>query len=178
MSDSKKLVEQICHSHMDFLELWNTGMYLTWRWWVMLAMTVLPWIVWLFIRKKESTHRLLYAGLFVAFVALFLDMLGVILDIWVYPVLLFPILPECTPYNFTVLPVVTMLFLQYFPKTNRYVKALVYAALGAFVFQPLMQWAGLYQNDEWRDWYSFPILFLLYLAANWLAQRKRFEPIV
>ena len=177
MSDSKKLIEQICHHHMDFYELWNSGMYLTWRWWLLAAMTVLPWVVWLFIRKKESTHRLLYAALFIAFVALALDMLGVILDIWSYPVLLFPILPECSPYNFTVLPVVTMLFLQYRPKARPVIKALIYATLGAFVFQPLMEWAGLYATDEWRDWYSFPILFAMYLCAHWLAARGRFEKL-
>jgi hypothetical protein len=175
--DSKKLVESICHHHMDFFQLWNTGMYLTWRWWLVVAMTVVPWVVWFFIRKRESTHRLLYAGLFVAFLALFLDMLGVIADVWSYPVLLFPILPECSPYNFTILPVVTMVFLQYCPNRNRYLKALVYAALGAFGFQPLMEWAGLYLNDEWRDWYSFPILYLFYLAADWLAGRETFEKL-
>lgn len=177
MADSKKLIEQICHHHMDFCELWRSGMYLTWRWWVVVALTVVPWVVWIVIRKKDSTHRLLYAGMFVAFFGFVFDMLGVITDIWSYPVLLLPILPECSPYNFTILPVVTMLFLQYCPKVKPWIKALAYAAFGAFIFQPLMEWAGLYANDEWRDWYSFPILFGIYLVANFLAARRWFEPL-
>lgn len=71
-----------------------------------------------------------------------------------------------------------MLLIQYFPRINAAFKALIYAVARAFIYQPLMEWAGLYMNDEWKDWYSFPILFALFLVARWLATRKQFEPVV
>jgi len=65
--------------------------------------------------------------------------------------------------------------LQFFPKIKPVYKALICAAAGSFIFQPLMEWMGLYANDEWKDFYSFPILFAMYLLANYAATRRKFE---
>ena len=177
MTDVKNAVEQLYALHKKFLELWKSEMFLTWRWWLAVALFILPWVVWIIIRKEESTYRLLFPGLFIILFSLIFDLIGVTLDVWYYPVKIFPILPQSEPFNFSVLPVVTLLFIQYFPKVKAIYKALIYAIAGSFIFQPLMEWIGLYANDEWKNYYSFPILMVMYLTANWLATRKNFKPL-
>lgn len=172
-----ELYNKLRDVYFEYYQLWKSEMFLTWRWWISLAIVVVPWTVWIILRKKGSTYRLLFAGFFVLIVSSFLDMLGIALRLWIYPVDLLPLMPSYIPFDFSALPVVTMLFIQYLPKVKPVFKALAFAALGSFVFQPLMIWVGLYCECVWKNWYSFPILFLIYLGANFFATRTRFEKV-
>ncbi|MEW9673622.1 hypothetical protein [Ammoniphilus sp. 3BR4] len=45
----------------------------TWKWWVGLALLVVPWILWAIFRKKESSVRLLLAGFVIMVISTILD---------------------------------------------------------------------------------------------------------
>jgi hypothetical protein len=156
---------------------WAQHVVFTWRWWLKLGMLILPWVFWLLIHRKDSTHRLLYAGVFVIAFSVILDEIGYNLGLWFYSAKLLSFIPSNTTYNLSVLPVATMLFIQFFPNVKPAYKALVFAAIGAFVSEPFLVWLGLYKNIHWAYWYSFPILFAMYMAASWLAHRDMFEKI-
>jgi len=65
--------------------------------------------------------------------------------------------------------------IQIFPKVKPVYKALFYAAAGSFIFQPLMHLISLYDPMQWQNYYSFPILAGIYMAADFFATRTRFE---
>jgi hypothetical protein len=174
---TQELYLKLHDAHVQYLHLWENQIVFTWRWWFGVALIIIPWSFWLVIRKKDSSSRLLHAGLVAIILSSFLDMIGVVLALWSYPISVFPIMPGYIPYDFCALPVATMLFIQFLPKIKAIYKALVYGAIGGFVFEPMMNWIGVYNKKEWKSYYSFPILVAIYLVCNYFAKKKIFEPI-
>lgn len=159
------------------LELWKSDMVLSWHWWVGVGLFVLPWIFWAAVRKKESTHRLLLAGFVVLILSSFCDAVGTAMRLWDYNTQVIPLIPPYAPWDFTLLPVTAMLFYQFKPKWNPYLKAAVFAAIGSFVVQPVFEWVNFYEPYGWKDWYSFPLLFGIYLLGYYFVTRVRFEKL-
>jgi hypothetical protein len=129
------------------------------------------------VHKKESTCRLLFAGFTVLIVTTFLDRAGVKFGLWSYPVSFLPLMPDFVIFDLSLLPVVTMLFIQFFPNVRPYIKGIIYAVVGALVFQPLMRLMGFYCGEIWKDWYSLPFLFGIYMMDDFAATRKSFQMI-
>lgn len=174
---SNMLFKELHNTHVKFYELWVGNIIFTWRWWIAMSLIISPWVIWLLVRKKESTDRLLYAGFFIMVVSSALDMIGIALNLWSYPINVFPLMPEFIPFDICALPVGTMLFIQFFPKIKPWIKSFIYATVASFIFQPIMSWFGLYNKMDWHDYYSFPILVVLYLIADHLASKKNFAEL-
>jgi hypothetical protein len=160
----------------EYVAFWAQNVLLTWRWWLKIAMLVLPWAVWFIIRKKDSTARLLLAGFFAMAATVYLDEMGVSMGLWVYSGRINPYVSESSAYNLSIIPVSVMLLVQLFPRIRPVVKALIFAALGAFVLLPLMTFLGYFKRIHWSYAYSFPILFAIYWASHRLALMRSFEP--
>lgn len=176
-AQGNQLFEKLHDIHGDFYLLWVSHVFLTWRWWIALGLIIIPWGLWFLVRKKESADRLLHAGFYVMLISSSLDMIGIALGLWSYPANVFPLMPEFIPFDISALPVATMLFIQFFPKVKPFYKAIVYSACGSFIFQPIMICIGLYDNLEWKNYYSFPILIIIYLGANYFFNKDRYEKI-
>lgn len=162
---------------VDYFNLWKTAIVFTWRWWIALGIMILPWILWIIVRKRESTSRLLFAGAMIAILSTFLDMAGIILGFWFYPVTVLPFSPSYIPFDLCALPVSTMLWLQFFPKWNPFLKASVFA-VGGTLFDLIYDKIGLTMElDSWNRIYTLIILFLMYLFAYWVSKRKKFDPV-
>jgi hypothetical protein len=58
-----------------------------------------------------------------------------------------------------------------------YLKALVFSALGSFVVQPVFEWLAFYEPHGWKDYYSLPILFAIYLGGHYLTGRGQYEKL-
>jgi hypothetical protein len=174
---ANQLFIELHQIHVDFYRLWASEVLLTWRWWIALGLIIIPWGVWFLVRKKESADRLLHAGFFVMLVSSSQDMIGIALGLWSYPVNVFPLMPEFIPFDISALPVATMLFIQFLPKLRPFYKAVIYSACGSFIFQPVMKFVGLYDNLGWKNYYSFPILIAIYLAANYISNKDRYGKI-
>lgn len=101
------------------IAFWADNVVFTWRWWLKVALLVIPWIVWLLARKKDSSRRLLTAGILVIAISFLLDEVGTMLGLWFYSTKLLPFIPGNFVYNVTMLPVAVMLLIQWFPKINR-----------------------------------------------------------
>jgi hypothetical protein len=172
---SEVLYEKLQLIHLEYFDFRKNNILFTWRWWIALSLIILPWIIWLFLRKKESTDRLLYAGLFVMVISATIDNIGIALGLCYYPIYVFPLMPEYVPYDICALPVSTMLTIQYFPKINPYIKALIYSLTSSFIFEPLNVWLGLYKQTQWKYYYSLPIMIFIYLIANYLASKNKFD---
>jgi hypothetical protein len=155
--------------------LYTENVFLTWRWWLCLALTIGPWIVWIIIRKKDSTARLLFSGLITIPIAMILDDIGVELNFWDYNVDVDAINPSFLLWDMTILPVTTMLLLQFKQKIHPVIKALFLAGLASFIIEPLFAWMNFYDPEKWMYIYSFPIYAAIYLLAYLSSTRKSFE---
>ncbi|MDQ0337903.1 magnesium-transporting ATPase (P-type) [Caldalkalibacillus uzonensis] len=168
------LVEQ---ANQRLHHIWGEHIIFRWEWWLALALTILPWLIWYIWRKKESTDRLLYAGFFVILVSSWLDFLGTTLGIWRYHIDVIPTIPSFIPWDFSLLPVAAMLVIQVKPQLHPWLKALLFAGLAAYIGEPLFDWLGHYHPKEWKHIYSLPIYALIYLAAHYLSKRNHHAPL-
>ena len=162
----------------EYFHLWRGSILFTWRWWLALAMLIIPWIVWFAVRKRESSGRLLCAGGIIASLSMLMDQAGVTMHLWTYPTTVAPMMPSFLPFDLSAVPVATMLFLQFFPRMKLFWKALIYAA-GGTLFDFISDSIGLSVQEGW-GWssiYTFLILFFMYLLAYRIAHMENFEPI-
>ena len=148
-----KLYDNLHEVQIDYFNLWKDHMVFSLRWWMALSLIIFPWTLWLILRKRDSTCRLLFAGFFVAIISSFLDMVGVTLHLWTYPITVFPLMPSYVPFDLSSMPVATMLWLQFFPKMKLILKTLIYAVVGGFGFEPLIDKIGLVCEEGWKYFY-------------------------
>lgn len=169
--------EQIEKVHDQMYQTWLDGVLFTWEWWVSISLSIIPWLFWFLFRKKNSTYRLLTAGLWVAFISTVFDSLGVALGFWHYHFEVFPIIPSFSPWDITLMPIIVMFILQIRPNANPYIKSILFGVIGAFLAEPFFEWLGLYKRDQWEYIYSFPLYSGIYLMAHSLLSRNEFAKI-
>lgn len=134
----------------------------------------------MFLRKRESTYRLLTAGFFIIIVCSWCDVLGTTLGKWHYNFDVIPMLPSYAPWDFTVPPVLAMSLIQYKPHIHPTIKAVIFGGVSAFGGEPIAKWLRIYDSHNWKHIhiYSFVIFVLIYLIAHFISSRKTFEEIV
>jgi len=64
-------IEQIHKLIQEKINIWSEYVLFSGLWWLGVGLSVIPWIIWFIVRKKESTDRILYAGFFVMEIHLF-----------------------------------------------------------------------------------------------------------
>jgi hypothetical protein len=175
INNLEKSYSLIVQANNDMIYIWSHHVLFTWRWWISLAFTIIPWVIWIVKRKKESTHRLLYAAFFTMLISSWFDVLGILFGLWSYHFELVPFSPAFLPWDITFIPVTTIAFLQYKPHINPFIKAVVFSGIGSFLAQPTFVVLGYYAPKHWEHYYSFPILLVIYLLANYFATRNHFE---
>ncbi|HBW36110.1 MAG TPA: hypothetical protein DEF89_12665 [Desulfosporosinus sp.] len=178
MNDIKMLDEvynMITIANNKLFYIWATQIVFTWRWWLEIILIVLPWIVWVKIRNRKDTVRLLFIGLSVAIATSTFDNIGISYGLWHYDWKPFPCFYSFFPWNYSLFPVVVMLLLQFKPKVNPIIKAVGFAFLCAFVCEPFANWIALYDLKNWEFWYSFIIYIPLYLIFNYIYNSRLFN---
>ncbi|WP_205516326.1 CBO0543 family protein [Paenibacillus sp. SYP-B3998] len=155
----------------------NTFLF-TWRWWLGIALFIVPWIVWIIFRKKESTDRLLYAGLSSILLGLIIEMFALSMGMWSYPVKFIPNAGLAfLPYHFSTLPVGVMFTLQWMPKINAVLKGILLGIVCAYGIEPFFAKSGFYNPKNWYYFYDVFIYFFIYMVANWLSSRNYFDQL-
>lgn len=104
-----------------------------------------------------------------------LDDIGITMNLWRYPIIIFPLMPEFVTFDICALPVATLLCIQYFSNVSPYFKAVIYSVTSSFIFEPLNVSLGLYKKIHWEYYYSVPIMIFIYLVANYLASTNKFD---
>ncbi|MEM5014525.1 hypothetical protein WKH57_27840 [Niallia taxi] len=94
-------IEQIHKLIQEKINIWSEYVLFSRLWWLGVGLSVIPWIIWFIVRKKESTDRILYAGFFVVVISLALDIVGDQYSLW--------------HYRYNVLPIVLLIFLGTLP---------------------------------------------------------------
>jgi hypothetical protein len=177
--NGEKLIEGIysmtANGNYKMAHLWITEIVFTWKWWFGVALTIVPWILWVIFRDKKDTVRILFVGLVVMIVTVIMDNIGISYNLWHYDSNVLPFSTIFFPWDCSLLPVDVMFTLQYFPKLNPFIKALVLAILCAFITEPFFAWIKMYSIVHWKFWYSFVIYIPLYLLFNWIYEGKLFH---
>jgi len=159
-------------ANYKMFNIWTTHIFLSWRWWLGVVLTILPWIVWIKIRDKKDTPRLFTVGLGVMVITNIMDNVGLSYNLWHYDINVSPASNIFIPWDYALIPVGIMLILQFKPEINVYIKAVAFAFFTAFIFQPFLSWIGMYDMVNWKYWYSFIICILLYLFFNYIYNSK------
>ncbi|HWO74982.1 MAG TPA: CBO0543 family protein [Bacillus sp. (in: firmicutes)] len=140
-SDIRELIDQqyktLDDAHTRLSQIWADHIVLSFGWFTSLFLTVVPWIVWFIFRDKDSQTRLLLGGLWAMLVSSWLDYIGVTLGLWKYYNKLVPLMPDYIAWDFSLMPVTIMFFLQVKPKVSPIIKGLIFAAMTAFLAEPL-----------------------------------------
>ncbi|MDQ6596438.1 hypothetical protein E2K98_28315 [Bacillus salipaludis] len=174
---SDKFFQRIHQVEVEYVNYWKEHTLWHWEFWVSVALSIIPWLVWIILRKRGSEARLLLAGIFGLSVASWLDFLGLVFGLWHYSGRVLPTIPTFLPWDFTLIPVTLMLWLQFKPALNPFLKAVIYSALTSFIGEPLFEWIGFYTTVKWNVFYSFPIYIIIYLIAYRISKAKSFEPL-
>lgn len=149
------------------LEYWMNNVFLTWRWWVLIGLLIIPWLIWLKIVDKNRRQELLVYGFSISILGLTMDTVGNNLLLWGYPYqIVNGILPPLLPANLGVLPVTFMLIYYFFPTFKRFfITNVVVAACLSFIGQPIFKWLGFYVLTNWNYVYSFLVYIVMFLIC-------------
>ncbi|HZK85550.1 MAG TPA: CBO0543 family protein [Desulfosporosinus sp.] len=107
----------------------------------------------------------------------FLDSIGVALGLWSYTVKSAPLIPPFVTFDLCQIPIANMFWIQLLPRLNPVIKSLILATGASFISQPMAVILGIYNPKVWHHYYSFPIVVLLYLIADYLYKQFQAEEV-
>lgn len=157
--------------HSLQIQHWLQYQVFTYQWWTLLAMLIVPWIIWWRLVDRAKTGIIFAYGLYILFVITAMDAIGFALQLWTYPIQLLPLVPNSLGIDWGVLTVLHMLVYQYFPKWKSFIVAeTITATLLAFVGEPFAEWFGVYLALHWYHHWSFPIYIMKAVVGKWLIE--------
>lgn len=169
LAKSEKAYDQFTEVSTAFAEIVKDEFITTWQWWLGLALFIIPWLVWIKYRKKDSTGRLLLAGLLIIILSLTIDLAALSLGLWSYPMIIIPLAPFLfLPYHFSLAPVGIMFALQIKPQMNSLIKGILFSAISAFGGMNFFNAIDFYNPKNWSTLYDFVIFLTLYYAGYWI----------
>jgi hypothetical protein len=172
-SPSFEYVQQVLHYWAVVkLQYWMDHVFLSWQWWLLVALLILPWIVWWKVIDKSRLLELFLVAFFVFLIAFIFDEMGTEIGLWEYRYRTTPFMHVFIPYNFTVLPVTYSLMYQRFSTWKSYIKGFVVLSfLFSFVAEPTLEWINIYEPYEWEHIYSFPGYIILALFVRFVVRK-------
>ncbi|MBD3919180.1 hypothetical protein H8B09_10475 [Paenibacillus sp. PR3] len=141
------------------------------QWWLLLVLAIVPWIIWAKLVDKSRLREILLYGSIISIIVVLLDDTGGELGLWSYPYQLIRLAPRLHPVDFAVLPVCHMLVYQYFRSWRSFVIANVIMSLVfSFIAEPLLVWLHIYDLDNWKYIYSFPLYIAKAMLVKWIVE--------
>lgn len=184
MANKEKVIEIIDRNQNQIeslidkkIDIWLEHVLFSGLWWMGLALSIIPWIIWFVFRKKESTDRLLYIAFYTMTVSVLLDIVGDQIGLWHYRFHVIPVLPTYFPWDVTLMPLAVIMLLQVKPHVNPWFKAIFFALLASYVGEPVFHWLGVYEPKNWRYTYSVPIQIAIYMSAHYIGLRNHFAQL-
>ncbi|MBT2641269.1 hypothetical protein J7I80_03375 [Bacillus sp. ISL-41] len=170
----QELLDAEAKYHRVLRIYWHENNFLTYKWWFLVALSIVPAIVWWVQVDKTKLIENTAFGLFYGVTAIFLDSIGSNAMVWTYPVRLTPYLnPQLYPYDVGVVIIPFMMVYQKFSMVFKkfFIATGVLSIFLAFVAEPFMVYMGIYKEITWKHIYSFPIYWLVGLMC-WAIIKK------
>ena len=172
---SKELIAIVNKLTSAALSDWLQYSLFTWRWWLGVLITIVPWVLWIYYRDKKSTSRLLFVGFFSMIIAFTINTIGTSFNLWFFEYKIIPVIQIFLPWDFTLIPISIMVLLQIKPNKFLFLKILFFASFSAFIAEPFFHWLKLFHLINWKYTYSFILYSILFLFCNFLIKRNDFE---
>lgn len=177
MTNQHPSFEELEKARKEYLEVareyWLKHDLFSFDWWLLLIISVVPWLVWWkFVDKKRLTQILLY-GFFVSAESVMLNISLTNSMVWGYQNIVFYLFsPVLFPYDFTMMPVVYMLVYQKCIKWKTYLFASIsISVIFTFVVEPLLEWMKIYREYKFPSIYSFALYLLIAVVSKWIVDR-------
>lgn len=178
LAKSEKAYNQLSEVSRIFADTVKNEFLTTWQWWFGLVLFIIPWLLWVKYRRKDSTGRLLLAGLLTLLLSLTIDLAALSLGLWSYPMVIIPLAPFLfLPYHFSLAPVAVMFALQIKPKMNPLLKGIIFAAIAAFGGMNFFNAIDFYNPKDWSTLYDFIIFLTLYFSAYGVTKIESFSKL-
>lgn len=150
-------------------KIWVDEMVLTWQWWLLMVIFIVPWIVWWRFVDRKRIFEILTYGFMVTMLAMSFDAIGVECDLWEYHYQLIPLLDVLIVFDISVVTVTYMLVYQSLQSWGWFIIAHIgIAGVFAFIAEPTLVHLGYYQLIKWKFFYSFPIYFSIAVFLRWI----------
>lgn len=145
-------------------------------WWVLLFLTIAPWVIWLKLIDRKRFFSISFVGFLVMIISVELDIIGNELSLWQYPHKLIMFGPRLLTADFSMLPVLYMAVYQYFPRWKSYlIFSLLLALFISFIGEPIFVLLGIYEKLVWKYWYSLPTYFCISIFVKWLTDKLKMK---
>lgn len=171
----EQLAQRIKELTWARIENWLETDLFTWQWWLVLAILLIPWIIFCRIVNRKQLPKLLLYGTFLMLLTITLDLTGFEIGLWYYPIKLLPVGPLTAYIDISPLPVIYMLEYQYFPRWKNFIMISIGTGfVFSFCFEPIMIALGLYIPIRWEYYYGLPVYILMPILIR-LAVEKIFN---
>ncbi len=171
-------LDQLLEVEKDFYQTlqtyWRQHNYLQPKWWFIISLSALSPIAWFFLIDKKRITEITCFGLFYGTAASILDSIGSNALFWIYPVRITPyIYPQFYPYDVGIVIIPFMIAYQRWQQDFKkfFLASGVLAAFLAFIAEPTMEVLGIYKELIWKNYYSFPIYWLLSVVCWKIIQK-------
>lgn len=165
-------MDKIYNLHLQanslYIEFWKNNVFLSFNWWLLIILLILPWFIWWKLVDKKHVKLILTFGFLVTVIVIILDDMGSNLAFWEYPYKIMPILPRLNAVDLSIIPVLYMLVYQYAKKFKTYLLAhIILSAFSSFIAEPIFVALNIYNMPNWKYVYSFPIYIVIAVFAKW-----------
>ncbi|HCC08244.1 MAG TPA: hypothetical protein DEP72_08835 [Clostridiales bacterium] len=145
-------------------------------WWLKIIAFILVWAIWWKWVDKTRLLEIIAYGLMVSSLATVIDLIGMNMVLWGYPITLLPFTLPLYVADLGMIPVIYMLVYQNFSNWKSFIRAVfVMAVIVAFVVEPLNVWTGIYEMNNWNYLYSFPIYIISAILLKWIINKILFK---
>jgi len=153
------------------VENWMNEVVFHWQWWLLLAVLIVPWLIWWKYVDRKHLLEIFTVGTVIIILSSYLDGILTQYELWHYHFMVLPFLPCFLTADLSLLPVVYMFVYQFFCSFKRFLLAMtIVSGFLAFAGEPFLMWIDVYEMHSWEHYYSFPIYIAIGIIARWLAR--------
>ena len=153
--------------HGLVMEKWLTEDVLSWRWWSMVGLVALSYLICFKLFDKQRIIVLFLFGSLLTVGASVYETVGVNFVLWFCATPVFPIVPCLFVPYLTVLPVYYMLIFQYTTTWRQFsLWNLIAVSLYSFVLLPVFIHFKISEMNNWQPFYHIPFIFAIASLAR------------
>lgn len=154
-------------------ERWITEELFSFPWFFNLVFLAIIYLLWIKLVDKRRLRELLLFGSLIAVASALIDIIAVTIGLWEYKVRLFPLSPAPFPFDYTVLPIMYIVIMQYTSSWRDFLLgSLLASGLFSFVLSPVYVLLGIKEYHNFKHFYLFMICFgfttLIKLIYDWI----------
>lgn len=152
---------------------WLTQEIFTFPWFFNIVFLLVLYVIWIKIVDKSRLRELLLYGALLSVASVLVDLIAVTIGLWEYNISLFPLSPAPFPFDFTVLPILYMIVLQYTSSwRNYFIGSLLAAFVFSFIIEGVYIWLEIKILHKFNLFYMFGLVLLvttiLKVIYNWI----------